>query len=139
MFAVKFFYKKILSTWLEPTFQSIWTGPLTERGYKQNSRILRSIYEENSGYYFLNSFGKVFTVSIYLLTLIAVINYIFNKKFSVVELITIIFFLGGFFFHVLWETKSQYVFIYVLLLIPTAANGLVKITSMPTFKLRSNK
>ena len=136
IFAMKFFYKKILSTWLEPTFQSIWTGPLTERGYIQNSRILKSIYEEKSGYYFLNSFGKVFTVSIYLLTLIAVINYIFNKKFSVFELITIIFFLGGFFFHVIWETKSQYVFIYVLLLIPTAANGLVKITSMPTFKLK---
>ena len=136
IFAMKFFYKKILSTWLEPTFQSIWTGPLTERGYIQNSRILKSIYEEKSGYYFLNSFGKVFTVSIYLLTLIAVINYIFNKKFSVFELIAIIFFLGGFFFHVIWEAKSQYVFIYVLLLIPTAANGLVKITSMPTFKLK---
>ena len=139
MFAMKFFYKKILSTWLEPTFQSIWTGPLTERGYIQNSRILKSIYEEKRGYDFLNSFGKVFSVSIYLLTLIAVINYIFNKKFSVFELITIIFFLGGFFFHVLWETKSQYVFIYVLFLIPTAANGLEKITYIRTLKRRSNK
>ena len=130
MYALKFFYKKILSTWLEPTFQSIWTGPLTEKGNIQNSRILKSIYEEKSGYYFLNSFGKVFTVSIYLLALIAVIYYIISKKFSVFELFTIIFFLGGFFFHLLWETKSQYVFIYVLLLIPTAANGLDKITSI---------
>lgn len=129
-YAVEFFYKKILSTWLEPTFQSIWTGPLTEKGNIQNSRILKSIYEEKSGYYFLNSFGKVFTVSIYLLALIAVIYYIISKKFSVFELFTIIFFLGGFFFHLLWETKSQYVFIYVLLLIPTAANGLDKITSI---------
>ena len=129
-YALKFFYKKILSTWLEPTFQSIWTGPLTEKGNIQNSRILKSIYEEKSGYYFLNSFGKVFTVSIYLLALIAVIYYIISKKFSVFELFTIIFFLGGFFFHLLWETKSQYVFIYVLLLIPTAANGLDKITSI---------
>lgn len=139
MFAVKFFYKKILSTWLEPTFQSIWTGPLTERGNIQNSRLLKSIYEEKSGYYFLNSFGKIFTVSIYLLTLIAVIYYIISKKFSIFELITIVFFLGGFFFHLLWETKSQYVFIYVLLLIPTAANGLEKITSILTLKRRSNK
>lgn len=91
---------------------------------------MKSIYEEKSGYYFLNSFGKVFTVSIYLLTLIAVIYYIISKNFSVFELFTIIFFLGGFFFHLLWETKSQYVFIYVLLLIPTAANGLDKITSI---------
>ena len=139
MFAVKFFYKKILSTWLEPTFQSIWTGPLPERGNIQNSRLLKSIYEEKSGYYFLNSFGKVFTVSIYLLTLIAVIYYIISKKFSIFELITIVFFLGGFFFHLLWETKSQYVFIYVLLLIPTAANELEKITSILTLKRRSNK
>lgn len=129
-YAVEFFYKKILSTWLEPTFQSIWTGPLTEKGNIQNSRILKSIYEEKSGYYFLNSFGKVFTVSIYLLTLISVVYNIKRKRFSSFELLTLIFFLGGFFFHLLWETKSQYVFIYVLLLIPTAANGLDKITSI---------
>ncbi len=137
MYALKFFYKKILSTWLEPTFQSIWTGPLAERGEKQNSEILKSIYEEKSGYYFLNAFGKVFTVSIYLLTLLAVFYYMFSKKFSVYELFTIIFFLGGFFFHLIWETKSQYVFIYVLLLIPTAANGLDKMTSIPTLKMKS--
>ena len=129
-YAVEFFYKKILSTWLEPTFQSIWTGPLTEKGNIQNSRILKSIYEEKSGYYFLNSFGKVFTVSIYLLTLISVVYNIKRKRFSSFELLTLIFFLGGFFFHLLWETKSQYVFIYVLLLIPTATNGLDKITSI---------
>lgn len=129
-YAVEFFYKKILSTWLEPTFQSIWTGPLTEKGNIQNSCILKSIYEEKSGYYFLNSFGKVFTVSIYLLTLISVVYNIKRKRFSSFELLTLIFFLGGFFFHLLWETKSQYVFIYVLLLIPTAANGLDKITSI---------
>lgn len=129
-YALEFFYKKILSTWLEPTFQSIWTGPLTEKGNIQNSRILKSIYEEKSGYYFLNSFGKVFTVSIYLLTLISVVYNIKRKRFSSFELLTLIFFLGGFFFHLLWETKSQYVFIYVLLLIPTAANGLDKITSI---------
>ena len=134
MYAVKFFYKKILSTWLEPTFQSIWTGPLPDLGNVQNSRILKSIYEEKSGYYFLNSFGKVLTVSIYLLTVISVVYNIKSKKFSAFELFTIIFFLGGFFFHIFWETKSQYVYIYVLLLIPSAAKGLEKVGSIQFLK-----
>lgn len=134
MYAVEFFYKKILSTWLEPTFQSVWTGPLPDLGNVQNSSILKSIYEAKNGYYFLNSFGKVLTVSIYLLTVISVVYNIRSKKFSPFELFTIIFFLGGFFFHILWETKSQYVYIYVLLLIPTAAKGLEKVESIPIFK-----
>ena len=134
MYAVEFFYKKILSTWLKPTFQSVWTGPLPDLGNVQNSSILKSIYEEKNGYYFLNSFGKVLTVSIYLLTVISVVYNIRGKKFSAFELFTIIFFLGGFFFHILWETKSQYVYIYVLLLIPTAAKGLEKVESIPIFK-----
>lgn len=134
MYAVEFFYKKILSTWLEPTFQSIWTGPLPDLGNVQNSRILKSIYEEKNGYNFLNSFGKVLTVSIYLLTLISVVYNIKNKNFSAFELFTIIFFLGGFFFHIFWETKSQYVYIYVLLLIPSAAKGLEKLESIPILK-----
>ena len=38
------------------------------------------------------------------------------------ERILYLYFLGGFFFHLIWETKSQYAFVYVFLLIPMSAN-----------------
>ena len=38
-------------------------------------------------------------------------------------LFSVIFLLGGILFHLLWETKSQYVSGYVFLLIPLAALG----------------
>ena len=44
------------------------------------------------------------------------------------QLYPVIFFLGGFFFHLIWETKSQYVYIYIFLLMPIAADGIARLT-----------
>lgn len=40
------------------------------------------------------------------------------------ELLLLTTVLGGFFFHILWEAKSQYIWTYFILLIPTAAGGI---------------
>lgn len=37
-----------------------------------------------------------------------------------------IYFSGGFLFHLIWETKSQYAYPYIVLLFPVAAFGLFK-------------
>lgn len=39
---------------------------------------------------------------------------------------SLIFFAGGFVFHLFWETKSQYMLPYVVLLIPVALSGLIE-------------
>ncbi|MBP2623389.1 beta-carotene 15,15'-monooxygenase [Streptococcus oricebi] len=125
-YALRFFYEKVKSTWTEPTFQSIWTGPQLERQQYTATPLLRSIYEEKEGYQRLNLFGLVLLSSIYLLTSCFLLYQIFwaQKSLSVFELYPYVFFLGGFFFHFFWETKSQYVYIYILLLLPTAAQVL---------------
>lgn len=125
-YAGKFFYEKVRSTWTEPTFQSIWTGPQTERRQYAYTNLLRSIYEGRRGYQVANDIGMVILISTYLLTTFYLIYKLFWAKLSLepFELYPYIFFIGGFLFHLLWETKSQYVYMYVLLLMPTAAQAL---------------
>ena len=125
-YALKFFYEKVKSTWTEPTFQSIWTGPQLERNQHAHTPLLRSIYEEGSAYQALNLWGSVYLTAIYLLTAAFILYKLFwsGRMMNAFELYSMIFFLGGFTFHLFWETKSQYVYMYVFLLIPMAARSL---------------
>ncbi|MFM1539689.1 hypothetical protein, partial [Helcococcus bovis] len=43
----------------------------------------------------------------------------YRKKYA----LFLIYFLGGVAFHLIWETKSQYVYPYVFLMIPLVVNG----------------
>ena len=124
-YAAKFFYEKVKSTWLEPSFQSIWTGPQLERKQKTQTKLLQSLYEEKIGYKIFNSYAMVFLSSLYLLLAAFLIHRLFwaQQALRPFSLYPYIFFLGGFFFHLVWETKSQYVFVYILLLIPTMARS----------------
>lgn len=128
-YALKFFYEKIRSTWTEPTFQSIWTGPQIERRQYTYTNFLRSIYEGRLGYRLANHFGMVLLITAYLATTLYLLYKLFWDKLSLepLELYPYIFFVGGFLFHIFWETKSQYVYMYVLLLMPTLAQAIVRL------------
>ncbi|KXT72611.1 Integral membrane protein [Streptococcus sp. DD10] len=131
-YALKFFYEKIRSTWTEPTFQSIWTGPQIERRQYTYTNFLRSIYEGRNGYHLANKFGMTILITTYLCTSLYLIYKLFWEKLSLdsFELYPYIFFVGGFLFHIFWETKSQYVYMYVLLLMPSLAQVLVTLSDI---------
>lgn len=128
-YAGKFFYEKVRSTWTEPTFQSIWTGPQIERRQYTYTNVLRSIYEGRTGYRIANEIGMGILVVTYLLSTLYLIYKLFWAKLSLepFELYSYVFFIGGFLFHLFWETKSQYVYMYILLLMPTVAHAIVLI------------
>ena len=128
---MKFFYEKVISTWTEPTFQSIWTGPQTARQQYTFTPLLQSLYKGKDGYKRYYIYSIIILFSLYLFSSLSLIAHLFKKDFShsAMGLYSAIFFLGGFFFHLLWETKSQYIYIYVLLLIPSAAQSLVDLSN----------
>ncbi|MEW4354300.1 glycosyltransferase family 39 protein [Streptococcus pneumoniae] len=129
IYAFVFFYQKVLSTWTEPTFQSIWTGPQVERKQFTHTPLLQSIYEEKSGYYFLNNLGSAILLLFYIIVGFGLLFQLFKgaEPIHPFALSSLIFFLGGFVFHFFWETKSQYVYIYILLLMPYFAYFLVNL------------
>lgn len=126
-YAVHFFYQKVRSTWTEPTFQSIWTGPQLERQQYTYTPLLRSIYEGKEGYHIANQLGMILIMTCYLASTGLLLYKMFWARLSLQawDLYPYIFFLGGFAFHFFWETKSQYTYMYVLLLMPSLAQAFV--------------
>jgi len=62
--------------------------------------------------------------------------YTIRRRDGESENIFLIIFLGGFFFHLLWETKAQYVIIYYALLFPYAALGWCRLIAFFKVKLK---
>lgn len=125
-----YYSEKVGSTWLEPTFQSIWINApaeeiecisLEDRSYIEDNNILISIHKGKLNkaivkYLDIYQIIVYFTSGIYVLKNIKSINY--------TNIIFILIFMGGLAFHILWETKSSYVINYFLLLIPYSCLGI---------------
>lgn len=123
--ATEFFARKLITTWTDPLFQSIWDGPLETNGAKYQSKIISSIYS-------INGKGKIakFSFALSKINILIILtmalygsfklftNSVKNNVLSNYGFFVLTFLLGGFTFHFFWETKSQYVWQYVDLLIP---------------------
>lgn len=121
------FKNKVISTWNEPTYQSVWSGPLESYQQYTQTNELNNLYNGGILYKLLVNWMNIMSVSIFLMSALSSILMIknkTNKEETAVVLFTIIYFLGGFIFHLFWETKSQYVYPYVFLLIPLTMEAL---------------
>ncbi|MCH5266385.1 MAG: hypothetical protein J1F02_10830 [Lachnospiraceae bacterium] len=135
--AATFFHNKIKSTWLDPLFQSIWTGSLPDCNQHMSAKMLSDLYSGKGGYLYITRFLNIILTLIYLLSLVYLIFAMAEKKIRCEALFAYLFFLGGFLFHLVWETKSQYVYPYVFLLIPMAAMSVERLSVKIT--VRSQK
>ena len=94
---------------------------------KISGRLMSSIYESGLVYHIVYYFSALLLVLIY----VSVLPFLANQWKSFKEgngnlflLIPLIYLSGGLIFHLIWETKSQYVYPYVYLLLPLSAFGL---------------
>lgn len=125
-YAFSFFGEKVASTWCDPLFQSIWSGPLKDCKQSLDNEKMNKLYEESNIHKAIRDICEVFLIFTYILVTIFLIYRLKYKEYDIC-LFGIIFFLGGVIFHVLWETKSQYVYPYVFILIPYAVNAFEQI------------
>ena len=125
-YAVDFFGEKVITTWCEPTYQSIWSGPLISMNCATEEAWLKELYSGGIIFSLFASVMNVLTVMLFGFSLTFVVWRTFIRKMPLysLELFSILFFLGGFLFHIAWETKSQYVYPYVILLVPITARGI---------------
>jgi hypothetical protein len=116
-YALRFWGTKTASQWNDPTFQCFWIYKnKLSMGYATD--WASTVFSDNKGLVeLLNLFQS--------LILCGVLLYMFCnwKTIRLPHLLLPIFFLGGFFFHLLWEAKSQYTFTYFAVLIPYAVLG----------------
>ena len=115
--AASFFAKKTVTTWCEPTLQSVWSGPLEDCGQQTHTSLLASIYNGKKANKALTILSKTFILMLFLLSTVFLVKHRHKNGWQLV----FIFLIGGILFHLLWETKSQYVYQYVIMLIPFAS------------------
>lgn len=101
------FYKdKITSTWAENTYSAIYYNKVSDK----------QIEKMEKGLIF---YQKAIIILMCLCSFIVLIKN--RKKLSLDVIFLTTIFIGGFAFHILWETKSRYIIPYILVLIPIAS------------------
>ena len=139
-----FFYsQKIISTWCEPTFESVWSGPLEDMNQHIDGKLLHALYTGGKPYSVYCNYCALIDLPLYigasigsfvLLTgLVRPRTKNRNKKDRRSKVLSpacldmllfpALFLIGGFLFHILWETKSQYAMVYIYMLIPLTSFG----------------
>ena len=126
---INYYAQKISSTWLNPSFQTIFYSlPGTRyRWYPEYAHYLG--YHET----ILSMVGgDLKIIEEFIFEIYQIIIFIFSgfglfklsKNINLKQAFLPIIFAGGFIFHILWETKAIYVIQYYFLLLPFAAYGM---------------
>jgi hypothetical protein len=129
---VSYYKDKISSTWLNPTFQTIWCS---YPGYQMSENTEYRNYIENDETIQNILGGKLYKIEEKYFDILQSIIFIFAsygifkvyKNNEIKDLLLPIIFLGGFTFHILWETKAIYVLQYYYLLLPYTSLGIYKL------------
>lgn len=124
-----YFNQKLKTTWLNPTFQVFWCStPSTlldiDPAYNNHiaqKKLLISILT-----------GTAYKIEERIMDIYQIITFIFAsigllscyKEACLKKTLLPLTFLGGFIFHIIWETKSIYVIQYFYIMLPFAAFGL---------------
>lgn len=127
--AYRFFGKKITTTWTDPLYESIFSGPKQEAGQYVKIKYLYHLFNEEKYDTALYIVMKAYIILLMISTWIFVWKYL--KEYEKANL-GMIFLIGGFLFHLFWETKGQYVYPYIFMQIPASSYVIVKIFEKKT-------
>lgn len=125
-YAIGFFLRKLTGTWCEPTFMSTWSGPWSYQGIEVHGSLLQNLYRNGAVFMAYQFFMRGYIHILYLLFSIGIWE-LFQKrktmswKSVLTASILPLWFLSGFCYHLISETKSQYVFQYAFAMIPIAS------------------
>ena len=121
--AARFFWDKVVSTWCDPLYQSVWSGPMEEWGQNTHTELLRSIYTGGGAWSVFETFCKWVTLTLWAFAFVYLLAF---RRGQTLWQLCYLYTIGGALFHFVWETKSQYVYPYVFCLIPFAAYAFVQ-------------
>lgn len=122
--AIYFFYKKFVSQWNDPTFQSLIVNEWSSR-YTENKLPLADFFIYGMGRRILSQMMNFYHLLVLTCSVAGSVYLIRNWRLERAYLMLNVF--GGFLFHMIWEAKGRYILGYFIFLLPIAAVGLVQI------------
>ena len=124
-YAIKFFGKKEISQWCEPTYEC-FNASYHRKHEKPMGNLAKSIYVGTAHKLLLFYFHCYQIISI-----LGILLYCLNVKnvIKVEQLLIPLTILGGFLFHTFMEGKSSYVFPYYIMMIPFSIKGILDLFS----------
>lgn len=124
-----FFGPKLASTWLNPTFQTIWCSIpgircIFSREYEEYIIHHEKALDMLNGtlYDLEENIFNIYQILVFIFAAIGLFK--LSKGIDLKQAVFPIIFFGGFLFHFVWETKAIYVIQYYFILLPFAAYGL---------------
>lgn len=141
---IDIFENKLISTWTDPTFQTIWSAPQPNEKDQPRTKLMKRIYTPNEisrTDKYIHLICKTQVLAIMLGSIITSMYLLLpSKRVNKEEMILpLIYIIGGIVYHLLAETKSQYVLIYINTLIPIACFGIWYLNSQFRRFLKSKK
>lgn len=118
--AIYFFYRKFISQWNAPTFQSLITNEWYSR-YTENRSALADFFLYGWGRKILYQWMNFYHLLMFICAGAGCFYCIKNWRLERAYLTLNIF--GGVLFHMIWEAQSRYVLGYYVLMLPLAAVG----------------
>ena len=126
--AVQYFREKILSQWLEPTANVMSYGLYCEYDGNYNGLAI-ALFREG----FINdlacAYMNIYQQMLFVLSCIGT-GSLFVRRKNAAAMVLPVAVIGGFLFHTLMEAKSQYIYPYMIYMIPLCALGLTKIAAL---------
>lgn len=144
--AIGFFSRKVLSQWIEPTYESIFIL-LNRNTFSANRQYAANDLQINRLGQILSFFMNLMQSLMYIGTFLFYLSlaYEIKKNYKQIETDTLnklvpgIIAIGGFLFYVFWEANSQYAIFFVLFFIPTAVLGFSQIGQLVSDSIKQKK
>ena len=122
----RFYMRKFLTQWADPTCVSMRNLELTSRHVSGQPELM-SFVVCGTGRILFSWVMNVYETLIYLGTAIYCIYVIKERELKFQQVLPIVFVLGGMIFHELWEASSRYTIRYYICLLPYAAWGIARL------------
>lgn len=117
-YMINFYARKLTCEWLDPSFESFVI-------FNRNSNTYLSTWMEQlkHGPLLALTYSYMYYYEAIILFGLLCWTVLHKASSHIEDYILVITFIGGFLFHILWEGKAQYTFIYLFLVIPYAVLG----------------
>jgi hypothetical protein len=117
---MEFFKTKTWTQWNEPTMDSFWVNRSFAEQPSPESFVYKVFDGAHNGRIIM--FMNYMQFIVYVLFTIAMLASLVRKQ-KMADLMPVIYVLGGFFFSILWEAKSRYIFPYYVFMLLYASYG----------------